>query len=215
MRVTHALCMDLARSGCKPIVGAVQGEGNTRALEIYLFNKGVAWELPDGATAAVAFQKPDGTAGLYDKLPNGNAATTISGNTVTAVLAPQVLTCAGMVLASIVFYDAELDTLATFPFKIMVEKNPAAGEQLSNDYYALRNLDRVNAAYNNLLARIQKLEAGSEEFDWFGCVLSVNGKNPDANGDVKISELTEEAKEEIVATVIARLPIYDGEVVEE
>jgi hypothetical protein len=156
--------MDLARAGCKPIVGAVQGEGNTRALEIDLYDKGVAWELPAGATAAVAFAKPDGTKGLYDKLPDGSAATTISGSTVTAILAPQALTCAGTVLASVVFYDKDMDTLATFPFKITVEANPAAGKQISNNYYYLQNLEQVNAAYADILTRLDalKIEAGTE-----------------------------------------------------
>lgn len=160
MRITQKLCMDLARAGCKPIVAAVQGEGNTRVLEIDLFDKGIAWEIPAGTTAAVAFQKPDGTKGLYDKLPDGSAATTISGNTVIAILAPQALTCAGTVLASVVFYDADQDVLATYPFKIAVEVNPAAGAQISNNYYYLQNLDQANVAYAELLDRLGALEAG-------------------------------------------------------
>lgn len=157
MRITHKICMDLARPGSKPIVGAVQGEGNTRALEIDLYDKGVAWEPPTGATAAVAFQKPDGTRGLYDKLPNGDPATVISGSVVTAILAPQVLTCAGTVLASVVFYDADGDTLATFPFKITVEANPAAGQQISNNYYALQTMAQVNATYAEMLTHLERL----------------------------------------------------------
>lgn len=157
MRITQKLCMDLARAGCKPIVAAVQGEGNTRVLEIDLFDKGIAWEIPAGTTAAVAFQKPDGTKGLYDKLPDGSAATTISGSTVIAILAPQALTCAGTVLASIVFYDADQDILATYPFKITVEANPAAGEQISNDYYNPTILD-ISAALKALELRVEDLE---------------------------------------------------------
>ena len=157
MRIIHKLRMDLARCGCKPIVGAVQGEGNTRVLEISLFNNGIAWEAPAGATAAVAFTKPDGTKGLYDLLTDGSPATTISGSIVSATLAPQALTCAGTVIASIVFYDADMDTLATFPFKITVEANPAAGEQISNNYYKLQNFDQVNAAYTELTALVERL----------------------------------------------------------
>lgn len=159
MKVLHSLRMDLARCGCRPIVAAVQGEANTRVLVVSLFDSGISWAPPEGTTAAVAFQKPDGTKGLYDTLPDGaTSAVTIDGSVATAILAPQVLTCAGTVLASIVFYDEELDTLATFPFKITVEANPAAGEQISNNYYYLKNLNEVNAAYQALLARIADLE---------------------------------------------------------
>lgn len=160
MLVTHKLCLDLVKQGCQPVVAAVQGEANTRQLAISLFSNSVAWEIPEGATAAVAFLKPDGTKGLYDKLPDGTVATTLSGNTVTAILAPQALTCAGTVLTSIVFYDADGDTLATFPFKITVEKNPAAGEQISNDYYNPSIFD-MDAAVKALELRVEDLEKGN------------------------------------------------------
>lgn len=162
MLVSHQMRIDLTGCGCQPVAHAVQGEANTRQLIISLFANSISWVAPSGATAAVAFLKPDGTKGLYDKLPDGSNATTISGNTVTAILAPQVLTCAGTVLTSIIFYDAEGDTLATFPFRVLVEKNPAAGEQISNNYYTLQNLDQVNQAYNNLSYRVEVLERGSD-----------------------------------------------------
>jgi hypothetical protein len=152
--------MDLARCGCRSVVPAVQGEANTRVLEVALYDNGIAWEPKDGTTAAVAFQKPDGTKGLYDKLPNGDAATVITGSTVTATLAPQVLTCAGVVTASIVFYDADQDALATFPFTIKVEKNPAAGEQISYDYYNPSIFD-MDAAVKALELRVEDLEKGN------------------------------------------------------
>jgi hypothetical protein len=166
--------MDLARCGCRSVVPAVQGEANTRVLEVALYDNGVAWEPKDGTTAAVAFQKPDGTKGLYDKLPNGDAATTIAGSTVTAILAPQALTYAGTVLASIVFYDADMDTLATFPFTIKVEANPAAGEQISNDYYYLQNLEQVNKAYADLVAGLGRVTAISVTEAADGTVTMVN-----------------------------------------
>ena len=159
MLVTHELHIDLTKHGCQPVVAAVQGEANTRQLAISLFSNRIAWEIPEGATAAVAFLKPDGTKGLYDKLPNGAPATTLSGNTVNAILAPQALTCAGIVLASVVFYDLEGDTLATFPFKITVEKNPAAGEQISNDYYN-PSIFEIDAAVKELEKQVEALKAG-------------------------------------------------------
>lgn len=214
MNITKKITMSLDNMGNPPVVNAVQSDSNTRSVAISLFFENKPWEIPEGTTAAVRFKKPDGKSGLYDTLPNEVSAYAIDGNVVTVTLAPEVLTAEGDADVAVALYNGN-DVLGTFPFVVDVAPNPAAGKPLSNNYYSLQNFDHVNAAYNNLLARIQKLEAGSAEFDWFGCVLSVNGKNPDADGNVNISGSAEVDTEEIVATVISRLPIYDGEVVEE
>lgn len=146
----------------KPVpVYAMQNDVNSRAVEISVYQDGKPYEGLDALTPAVAFEKPDGTKGLYDKLPNGESALAISGNVVTVMLAPQVLTCAGLVFASIVFYSQDMvDTLATFPFQIYVEKNPGAGQQISNNYYYLQNMEQVNEAYTELLNRVITLYIG-------------------------------------------------------
>lgn len=161
MIITHKIKIDMCRRSVPENIDAVQGDGNTRAIQITLTADSVAWEIPSGTTAAVAFLKPDGTKGLYDKLPNGDAAISMSGNTVTAIMAPQVLTCVGAVMASIVFYDRDMDTLATFPFRITAARNPAAGEQVSNDYYEFTTLEEVNEAVK---AAIASLEKAKEDF---------------------------------------------------
>lgn len=151
MKVTHNLRMDLARCGFTPVVYAVQGEGNTRELVVSLYNNGVEWTAPEGTTAAVSFKKPDGLCGLYDELPNAEAAITVEGSVVTAILAPQVLTAPGEVVASIVFYDENLNRLATFPFRIHVEVDPAGGQHVSNEYYNFTTLKEANAAFDALI----------------------------------------------------------------
>ena len=209
MIVKHKLRMDLTQNNCKPVVAAVQGEANTRRIDLSLYNRGAAWEIPKGATAAVAFHKPDGTKGLYTKLPDGTPATTISGNTVEATLAPQALTCAGSVMASIVFYNDAMDTLATFPFQIRVEANPAAGADPSDDYYAM-GLEQLNSAYADLLDRVQALEQGTEE-DPDGPQIPEWAQQPEKpeytadevgaipeGGDAKASVVFQEAHAEIV-----------------
>lgn len=168
MLITNKITVDMNRRGVAQNIDAVQGDSNTRAVEITLTENGAQWQIPNKSTAAVAFSKPDGTRGLYDELPDGSAATTVSGNTVTAILAPQVLTCAGTASVSVVFYDADGDTLATFPFRVTVEKNPAAGKRVSNDYYAIQNLAQANAAYNDLISRVEKLEAWDAFVEWNG-----------------------------------------------
>lgn len=160
MRVTHNLRMDLARCSCSPVVNAVQGEANSRELIISLYDNGVAWEIPEATTAAVAFQKPDGLCGLYDQLPNGEPATSIAGSVVTAILAPQALTVPGEVTASVVFFDKDLDRLATFPFRIRVAVDPAGGQHVSNEYYNYSTMEEVNEAVDAALAELEAAKQG-------------------------------------------------------
>lgn len=157
MQIIHDITMDMARRLPVVPIHAVQGDGSTRLLRLTLLQNGESWPLPQNTTAAVAFRKSDGTRGLYDTLPNGEKAVTFTGNTVTAVLAPQALSCPGAVAASVVFYDANRNALATFPFQIAVARNPAAGTQVSNNYYYLQNMEQVNVAYGKLLTQVKSL----------------------------------------------------------
>lgn len=156
MTITHKLTMDIQNRGVAPCIDAVQNEGCTRAVQVALTAGGKAWTVPAGVTAAVAFSKPDGTSGLYDTLPNAAAAITLSGSTVTAVLAPEVLTCAGQVAANIVFMEpGTLKRLASFAFFIHVERDPAAGKVKSNSYYRYQTLSAVNYALEEMSARLE------------------------------------------------------------
>lgn len=150
MKITQKICIDLAQKRPLPRLDAVQNEAQTREIEVSLFENGAAWDIPAGTTAAVAFRKPDGTCGLYDRLPDGTDALAFSGHRVTATLAYQVLTCAGSVRVSVILYDEALNQLATFPFVLEVEENPAAGEVVSNNYYNYSTLADINAAIYGL-----------------------------------------------------------------
>lgn len=155
MVITHDFTMDLNRRGVTPVVDAVQGDSLTRKLVVTLVENGnVAWPVPSGVTAGVAFRKPDGHKGLYDRLPDGSSAVTISANTVTAVLAPEVLTCAGNVWTAIVLHDENLAQLATFPVCIRVAANPASGTETSNDYYKYSTMEEVSAAVDEALKQL-------------------------------------------------------------
>ena len=90
MEIVHKLTVHMEQRRLLPCLEMVQCDANTRVLELTLLAGGVAWEVPAGMKVAVAFRKSDGTAGLYDKLPDGTAACSFSGNVVRAILAPQV-----------------------------------------------------------------------------------------------------------------------------
>lgn len=173
MIITRKFTMALDRRGVAPVVDAVQDDGLTRAVEITLTYENQPWQIPDGTTAAVRFKKPDGKSGLYDTLPNDESAYTISGNVVTVVLAPEVLTAEGDVKAAVALYRGN-DVLGTFPFVINVASNPAAGQSISNNYYYLQTWNDVNDA----IARIDG-----------AMVTSVNNITPDANGNVDVMSM--------------------------
>lgn len=142
MNVTSKISVDLALPNTGTLVNAVQGDGNTRSVEISLLSDGRPWTPPEGVEVAVAYQHLWREAkGLYNKLADGTAAISITGNVATVILAPQMLTASGTVQASLVFNDAQLNRLTTFPFSVSVASNPAAGAQKVEDYLRLQWLE--------------------------------------------------------------------------
>lgn len=141
MIVTSKISVDLIRPNIGGRINAVQGDGNTRYAEITLLSGGQPWTPPEGVEAAIAYMQPGGAKGLYNKLADGTAAISISGNVATIILAPQMLTVSGTVQASLVFNDASLNRLTTFPFSVSVASNPAAGAQKTEDYIRLKWLE--------------------------------------------------------------------------
>ena len=141
MNVTSKITVDMTRQNVGQRVNSVQGDGNTRLVEITLLSGGQPWSPPEGVEAAIAYMQPGGTKGLYNKLADGTAAISISGNVATVILATQMLAASGTVRASLVFNDAQLNRLTTFPFEVSVTSNPAAGAQKTEDYIRLQWLE--------------------------------------------------------------------------
>lgn len=158
MIITHKLEMDLICRTAMPRIDVVQGDSNTRAVELALLSNGEVWEIPAGVQVRMRYCKSDGTKGLYDTLPDGTKAWTAEGNVLTVTLAPQMLTAGGPVLA-----QAELAKggciAATFTFQVNVEPNPAEGVLQSEEYTNM--LQWMEGELEKLL--IQAKESG--EFD--------------------------------------------------
>lgn len=125
--------------------------------------------LQGGVEAAIAYKQPGGTKGLYNKLADGAEAISISGNVATVILATQMLTVSGTVQASLVFNDAQLNRLTTFPFSVSVASNPAAGAQKTEDYLRLQWLEDKLDEY------VKKITDGLTP-GGSAAVSSVNGK---------------------------------------
>lgn len=55
MTITNQITLDMCRLGVAPSINAVQGDGNTRAVQITLMANSVPWSVPSGSTAAAAY----------------------------------------------------------------------------------------------------------------------------------------------------------------
>lgn len=141
MKTIVKIKLDLCRHNYAALVQAIQNDSETRLVKALLLSDGKPWKIPPGATAAVAYRKPDQTKGLYDKLADGTPALEISGPTVTLALTQQMLTVPGKIQAGIVFFDENLNQLTTFPFTVAVEADPFSGAQESVDYIRLQWLE--------------------------------------------------------------------------
>lgn len=222
MLITKNITLDLSVRGFPEIIDAVQNDNHTRAVKISLTDNGTPWEPPDNARASVAFRKPDMTSGWYDTLPTGDIACEIEGSTVTTHFAPEMLTSPGKVRTVVIFMDESLNQLATFPFVVNVEENPAAGKVISNSYYNVKTLADVNAAIDEVNGIVNQFliangayykptvdEEGNlswkPSIDKMPAIPGVNIRGP--KGDSY--NLTAEDKSEIARDIVAE---FEGEV---
>lgn len=172
--IIHKISIDLAKKGAPVVVDATQGDALSRKVEATLYNNGTLWTIPDDVTGAVlTYAKADGKGGKYDKLPDNSAAITVGTNSVSVILAPQVLTCPGLVRAAIKLTGVNNLALFTFPFAISVARSPEDGIE-SDDYSNVESLEELAADVEALGNEVAK------------CVKTVNGKQRDASGNVEI-----------------------------
>lgn len=72
--ITHKISLDLKKPGDAPVVYAVQGESNTRCVEVALFDDGIPWMIPENVHLTVRYGRVTLTGGYYDTLPDGRTA---------------------------------------------------------------------------------------------------------------------------------------------
>ena len=163
MTVVHKIQLDLKGARELPLLRARAGEVLTRKVEVELFDGGEPWTVPADAAAVIRYQirgsgNEEVARGIYDTLPDGEAAWEKNGNALTLTLAPAVLAFAGQVFADVLLIAGE-QLLATGCFRIDVEQVPAeGGEPQMQHYYRLSTLDRINAAFAELEEQQQALQ---------------------------------------------------------
>ena len=139
MNIKHSCGLNLSADSIPPRLHMVQGDANSRTIVATLWDGSQPYSIPAEAIIMVRFRKPDGTGGLYDTTESGSQVT-VSGNTVAAPVATQMLTVAGVVQAQVDIYGTATgkaaEKLATFRFAVEVAPSvyPDA-EIISNDYF--------------------------------------------------------------------------------
>lgn len=142
MQITHSISLNLSANCIQPRIRMVQGDSNTRTIKAELWDCASPYTIQEDASVMVRFCKPDGTGGLYDETESG-AKVSFTGSTVTAPVATQMLTVAGVVMAEVDIYAAGEDAasaqnLASFAF--VVEVAPSVypdAKIISSDYYSM------------------------------------------------------------------------------
>lgn len=111
----------------------VQGDTDTHAVELTMYERGEVWDVPEGAAPLVGYCKADGSGGTYDTLSDGTAACSVNGNVVTVVLAAQMLTSPGPVLMSVALVSGD-QRLHVFEMLVNVRRNPSGDVVTEEDY---------------------------------------------------------------------------------
>ena len=191
---TAVITVDLMR----PTINTIhvkQFDALSRFADIKIVFGGQPWSAGTSITYVVQYSKPDGTKGMYDKLPDGSTAVTSetddTGSTVLHVrFAPQMFTVHGNVHCSVAMIKTDGVKLQTFSFCICVEKSDVNGDT-SKDYYKMTTIDALMESIGDLsnlgtdtkesiVAAINEVLSGIPK-DY---VKSVNNVRPQANGDL-------------------------------
>lgn len=149
MDITHKISLDLQQTGARQVMFAKQGDRLTRIARLLLYDGGTEFSVPDGVTPQIAYAKPDGKGGIYDTMPDGSAACTVSGNVVTARLHPQMFSVAGIVACELRLLTASGAQLSTFSWFITVQASATEGI-VSEDYFNVASLEGLQAAIGDL-----------------------------------------------------------------
>ena len=134
MIITKTINADLWIRERPQEIYAVQGDSATRKIAVKLYANREPWIPEEGVSLAIRYRKPDGTSGTYDTMPGGEKAWSLTENTVSFLLAPQMLTVPGRVETQVELYLGK-SVLASFSLHILVEENVAACATVSRDYF--------------------------------------------------------------------------------
>ncbi len=122
MNITKKIEIDILNRGAPPVVDIVQGDANSRYIEIHFFANGQPWPLNTAWAGAVNYERPDGFGGEYDEA-DGIPAVAIADNVATIIVAPIVTEKDGQSKLSVTF-SADGKVASSFPITLNVVELP-------------------------------------------------------------------------------------------
>ena len=139
MLITHKVNMDLAKANVPDCLEVVQGDAYSRQIQLTLLENNTPWTVPEGVGIVVRFCRANGTEGVYDALPDGTAAVTVSGNVIHVVLIPEVLAFPGRGKLSVTLYKDDQE-LTTWAVELLIHRNYGSGEGPGGNYVGIAGM---------------------------------------------------------------------------
>ena len=181
MIITHKLTLALDSRQAMQSIDGVQGD-TARAVELALTEGGKAWPVPEGTSVVIRYRRVrSGAGGIYDTMPDGTGAYSISENKVTVWLAPQVFAAAGPVelQLTLICQGAEL---TSFSILVYVQGNLGDAAEDDESYVNLsRQIETaVSAAVESAMP--SGIHVGPEEPDEDNVELWVDTDDQSGSG---------------------------------
>ena len=131
--------VDISSRGAPMVLYAAQGDTKSRFFSVAMFDSGVAYSLPSGASVTVRFGAPGMPAGWYDIIqePGGGShpAVSVDGNVITAELAEQAVSVPGVNGVWLLVNAADGYQLASWRFDLFVEAVHGMDAPEAQEYY--------------------------------------------------------------------------------
>lgn len=119
MLITHKVKTDLQRRGVTQKLYMVQGDTNSRKIEVSLFSDGRAWSVPGGTTVSLRYKNGSGEKGNISEI-----SYEIENNVVSVIIKADVLIASGESLFQVVLVNGE-QSLSIFSIAIDVQEDPS------------------------------------------------------------------------------------------
>ena len=205
MLITKEIAMNLNYRESTPVLDVIQGD-SARAVVIHFMAGDEEWNIPEDASIVMQYQYQDGTGGMYDALPDGSAAYSVSGNVLTVALAAQLCAVPGKTDLQVTMLcgDAQIST-----FHMEVRVAPQVNAQTEGEVYTnlakwLKENGKTGPAGPQGPAGVKGDPFIYEDFT----PEQLEGLKPVKGTDY----WTPADQDALVQETLAVLPVYDGDV---
>lgn len=119
MLITHKVKTDLQRRGITQKLYMVQGDTNSRKIDVSMFSDGYAWNVPEGTSVILRYKNGSGEKGTFSDI-----SYEIENNVVSVTIEADILIASGESILQIVLINGE-QSLSIFSISIDVQEDPS------------------------------------------------------------------------------------------